>query len=92
MDRQEIKLLFNYLENNTKHLTSLQHKFIASLREHYRSTGFLTKNEVECLNGMKEYMVSVFNQEAEDVYGTEPDKYQAQYSTFDYGTSISAPY
>ena len=92
MDRQEIKLLFNYLENNTKHLTSLQHKFITSLREHYRSTGFLTKNEVECLYGMKEYMVSVFSEEAEDIYGSEHDKYQAQYSTFDYGTSISAPY
>jgi len=91
MDRQEIKLLLNYLENNTKHLTSLQYKFIASLKEHYKSTGFLAKKEVESLYEIKELMTSVFSQEDESVY-SETDKYQPQYSTFDYGTSISAPY
>jgi hypothetical protein len=88
MDRHEIKLLLNYLENNLKHLTSLQCKFIVSLKERYRMTGVLTPKEEESLKEIEELISS---QEAE-VVGAESDKYQAQYSSFDYGTFISAPY
>lgn len=91
MDRHEIKLLLNYLENNLKHLTSLQNKFLVSLKERYRMTGVLTPKEEECLKEIKELIPSVIDQEAE-VVGAESDKYQAQYSSFDYGTFISAPY
>ena len=92
MDRQEIKHLLNILENNSKYLTSLQHKFIASLKEHYKSTGFLTKKEVECLYDINEYLPSVLNEETEAVYGADADKYMAQYSSFDYGTSYNGPF
>ena len=92
MDRQEIKLLLNHLENNPKHLTSLQYKFITSLKEHYRSTGFLTKKEVECLYDLKEYLPSAISEETEAGYGSDADKYLAQYSSFDYGTSYNGPF
>lgn len=81
MNLKEIKFLLNYLENNPKHLNSLQHKFIASSLELYRSTGVLTKRQVECLNVMKEYIPSLVSGEA--VYESESDTYQAQYSSFD---------
>ena len=87
MDRQEIKYLLNYPENYPGHLNSLQNEFIASLKEHYKSTGVLTKRQVECLNEIKEYIPSLVLEEA--VYETESDKYPAQYSSFDYGTSFN---
>ena len=92
MDRQEIRHLLNILGNNSKHLTPLQHKFIASLKEHYKSTGFLTKKEVECLYDLNEYLPSVISEETESVYAAETDKYLAQYSSFDYGTSYNGPF
>jgi len=88
MDRQEIKLLFNILENNPKHLTPLQYKFLASAKDHYRFTGFLTKKEVDSLYEMKE----AITEETEAVYGSDSDKYLAQYSSFDYGTSYNGPF
>jgi hypothetical protein len=91
MDRREIKLLLNYLDSNVKHLSSLQCKFIASLKERYRMTGVITQKEMECLTEMQEMIPSLIKQEAE-VYGAESDRYQAQYSSFDYGTFISSPY
>lgn len=87
MDRQEIRLLLNYLENNSKQLTPLQNKFMASAKDHYRFTGFLTKKEVDSLYEMKEGV-----EEAELVYASDSDKYQAQYSSIDYGTFFNAPY
>lgn len=88
MDRQEIRILLNYLENNSKQLTALQHKFLSSARDHYRFTGFLTKREVDSLYEIKE----AITREAEPVYASDSDKYQAQYSSIDYGTFFNAPY
>lgn len=88
MDRQEIRILLNYLENNSKQLNALQIKFLASARDHYRFTGFLTKREVDSLYEMKELV----SQESEAVYASDSDKYQAQYSSIDYGTFFNAPY
>jgi hypothetical protein len=82
MERQEIKILFNYLENNRKHLNSLQHKFIVASNEHYNATMVLTKRQVECLTDMKEYISSMVREEA--VYKSGSDIYQAQYSSFDH--------
>ena len=87
MDRQEIRLLLIFLENSSKQLTPLQNKFLASARDHYRFTGFLTKKEVDSLYEMKD----MINQETEAVYA-DSDKYQAQYSSIDYGTFFNAPY
>jgi len=86
MERQEIKFLFNYLENNRKHLNSLQHKFIASSNEHYNATMVLTKKQVECLYDMKEYILSTVLEQA--VYESGSDIYQAQYSSFDHLTAF----
>lgn len=87
MNRQEINFLLNYLENNPKHLNSLQHEFITSSKEHYKSTGVLTKRQRECLYQIKEYIPSLVQEEA--VYESESDKYQAQYSSFDCLTSFN---
>lgn len=87
MDRKEIRLLFNYLVSNSKHLTSLQEEYMLTLKEQYSLTGVLTQRQVESLNEIKEFVPSKAN--------AEPDpalEYQAQYSGFDYGTSISAYY
>jgi uncharacterized protein YbaR (Trm112 family) len=81
MNRQEIKSLLNYLENNPKYLNSLQHKFIASSKEQFKSTGVLTKRQRECLYQIKEFIPSLIREEA--VHESESDKYQAQYSSFD---------
>lgn len=88
MDRQEIKSLLNYLENNPKHLNSLQRQFLSALKEHYKSTGVLTQREIECLNEIKGYIPSVVMEE-EAVYESE---YPAQYSSFDYGAIVSGPF
>lgn len=86
MERQEIKFLFNYLENNRKHLNSLQHKFIASSNEHYNATKVLTKKQIECLYDMKEYILSTVLEEAVNESGSEIS--QAQYSSFDHLTAF----
>jgi len=86
MERQEIKILFNYLENNRKHLNSLQHKFLASSNEQYNATMVLTKRQVESLNDMKEYISSMIREEA--VYKSGSDFSQAQYSSFDHLTAF----
>ena len=86
MDRQEIKFLLNYLENNPEHLNSLQHEFITSLKVHYKATGFLTKRQVEWLHEIKEYIPSMILGNA--VYESESDKYAAQYSSLDYLTYL----
>lgn len=88
MDRQEIKLLLNYLENNRKHLNSLQFEFIASVKENYKTTGVITPRQVACLYEMKEYIPSIVAAEAESVHESESDKYQAQYSSFDYAATF----
>lgn len=87
MDRKEINFLFNYLENNSRHLNSLQHEFVVSLKQHYKSTGVLTKRHVECLYVIKEYIPSLVPESA--VYETESDKYPAQYSSVDYLTPFN---
>lgn len=87
MDRQEIKILLNYLENNQEHLNTLQHEFIASLKEHYATTGVLTKRQVEFLYDSKEYIRSLILKEA--VHESESDKYIAQYSSFDHLTAFN---
>ena len=81
MDRQEIKNLLNYLENNIKILNSLQHEFLASLKANYRATGVMTKRQVEGLLEIKEYIRSLATRES--AYDTESDKYQSLYSSFD---------
>jgi hypothetical protein len=86
MDRQEIKSLLNYLENNRENLNSLHRELLASLKEHYTATMFLTKRQVEYLYEMKEYITSPGLEEA--VYESESLKYQAQYSSFDHLTSF----
>jgi hypothetical protein len=87
MNRQEIKFLLNYLENNPEHLNSLQHEFIASSKEHFKSTGVLTKRQRDCLYEIKEYIPSRIREKA--VHESESDKYQAQYSSFDCLTSFN---
>lgn len=84
MDLKEIKLLFNYLENNREHLNSLHHEFIATLKKHYNATGVLTKRQVEGLYQIKDYIPSLVIKE--DVSEPESDKYHAQYSSFDHMT------
>lgn len=86
MERQEIKILFNYLETNRKYLNSLQHRFIASSNEQYNATMVLTKRQVEHLNDIKEYISSKEQEEA--VYKSGSDIYQAQYSSFDHLTAF----
>jgi uncharacterized protein YbaR (Trm112 family) len=75
------------MENNQEHLPSLQHQFIVSLKEHYKSTGVLTKRQVECLYLIKDYIPSLALKET--VYESESDKFQAQYSSFDYLTPFN---
>jgi uncharacterized protein YbaR (Trm112 family) len=87
MDRQEINFLLNYLENNSRHLNSLQHEFVVSLKEHYKSTGVLTKRQIECLYAIKEYIPLLVAESA--VYESEYDKYPAQYSSFDNLTTFN---
>jgi uncharacterized membrane protein YgaE (UPF0421/DUF939 family) len=82
MDRKEIKFLFNYLENNRKHLNSLQHNFITSSKDYYNATSVLTKRQVECLNEMKDYINSQALEETDLKTGS--DIYQAQYSSYDH--------
>ena len=84
MDRQEFKFLLNYLENNREHLNILQHKFVASLKDNYNTTGVLTKQQVEFLYDTKEYILSLVSEKS--VNESEPDKYAAQYSSFDHLT------
>jgi hypothetical protein len=86
MERQEINILFNYLENNRKHLNSLQHKFIASSNEQFNATMVLTKKQIESLNDMKDYISSKVKEEA--VYKSVSDISQAQYSSFDHLTAF----
>ena len=82
MDRQEFKILLNYLENNQEHLNTLQHEFIASLKEHFETTGVLTKRQVEFLYDLEEYLRSLDLEK--DVHEPDADKYAAQYSSFDH--------
>lgn len=84
MDRQEFKLLLNYLENNRVHLNTLQHKFIDSLKDNYNATGVLTKRQVEFLHDTKEYIRSLVLEKS--VHESESEKYAAQYSSFDHMT------
>jgi len=86
MDRQEIKSLLNYLENNREHLNSLHRELLASLKVHYSVTRFLTKRQVEYLYEMKEHIPSPGMKEI--VYESELSKYPAQYSSFDHLTSF----
>lgn len=61
MDYKEIKLLFNYLENNRKNLSGLQLEFIDSLRQHFKITGLLTSIQLESLLNLKEKVNSYEN-------------------------------
>ena len=87
MDRQEFKILLNYLENNREHLNTLQNEFISSLKENYKATGVLTKRQVEFLYDTKEYIRSLVVKEA--VRESESEKYVAQYSSFDHLTAFN---
>jgi hypothetical protein len=79
MDRQEIKALFNYLDNNRKQLNALQNEFLASSKKIYNDTGVLTQRQIEFLNDMKELISSTV---ISDVV-LEPGSYRAQYSSYD---------
>ena len=87
MNRQEISILLNYLDNNQKHLNTLQHEFMASLKKNYSSTGVLTKRQVEFLYDLKDYIQSLLMERS--VYKSESDKYVAQYSSFDHFTAFN---
>ena len=87
MDRQEIKFLLNYIENNPEHLSPMQHEFFASLKQNYKSTGVLTKRQAECLNEIKEDIPSLVTEDA--VYESQSDKYPAQYSSFNSLTTFN---
>jgi hypothetical protein len=87
MDRQEFKILLNYLEINQEHLNTLQNEFINSLKGQYETTGVLTKRQVEFLYDLKEYLGSI-NLES-DKRDSEPDRYAAQYSSFDHSTTFN---
>ena len=80
MDRQEFKILLNYLENNREHLNTLQNEFITALKDNYNATGVLTKRQVEFLSDTKEYLRSLVQKEAVH------ESYIAQYSSFDHLT------
>ena len=53
---KEIRGIFNYLENNQKHLTSSQNEFIKSLKKYFRWKGNLTTRQTECLISIKDNM------------------------------------
>ena len=87
MNRQEISILLNYLDNNQEHLNTLQHEFMTSLKKNYSSTGVLTKRQLEFNYDLKDYIQSLLMERS--VYKSESDKYVAQYSSFDHFTSFN---
>jgi hypothetical protein len=54
MESREIRQIFNYLDNNSKHLTSSQAEFVKSLRKYFRWKGNLTQKQADCLISIKE--------------------------------------
>jgi len=56
MDTKEIRQTFNYLENNSKHLTSSQNEFIKSLKKYFKWKGNLTPKQEDCLISIRENM------------------------------------
>lgn len=87
MDRKEIKILLNFLENNREHLNPLQLGFLASIKNQYTSTWVLTKRQVDFLYDIKEYIRSKGLEES--AFKAEPDRYMAQYSSFDHLTTFN---
>jgi hypothetical protein len=87
MDRQEINILINYVDNNREHLNTLEHEFIASLKKNYNATGVLTKRQVEFLYDVKDYIQSMVSEKA--VFKSESEIYAAQYSSFDHLTPFN---
>lgn len=81
MDRQEIKFLLNYLESNLKQFNSLQNQFIETSKNNFRSTGVLTKRQVECLYAIKEQIPSPAVEKS--VHESDSETYHAQYSSLD---------
>ena len=81
MDHQEIKFLLIYLDSNGQYLNSLQHKFIASVKESYNATRVLTKRQIEYLYQIKEFILTLVLKEG--INESESNKYPAQYSSFD---------
>jgi hypothetical protein len=79
MDRQEIKILFNYLDNNRKHLNTLQNEFLVSAKKIYNATAVLTQRQLEFLYDMKELISSTLQKEV--VF--ESGSYREQYSSYD---------
>ena len=79
MDRQEIKILFKYLDDNREHLNTLQKEFLSSSKETYNATAVLTQRQIEFLNDMKELIAAAVIKEA--VF--ETGSYRAQYSSYD---------
>ena len=87
MDRQEVKFLLNYPEKNPAHLNSLQHEFVYSLKEHYKSTGVLTKRQAECLSEIKKSIPTLVPEGAVSEY--ESNNCAAQYSSLDFLTTFN---
>lgn len=56
MGTKEMRQIFNYLEDNQKHLTSSQYEFVKSLRKYFKWKGNLTPRQIECLISIKENM------------------------------------
>jgi hypothetical protein len=79
MDRHEIKILFNYLDNNRKHLNTLQREFLASSKNTYNATAVITQRQIEFLYDMKELISSAVQKEV--VF--ESGSYREQYSSYD---------
>jgi hypothetical protein len=81
MNRQEIKFILNYLENNPEHLNTLKYEFLVTLKKQYNTTGVLTKTQAEFLYDIKEYISQAPDKA---VFESESDNYRAQYSSFDH--------
>jgi hypothetical protein len=54
MGNKEIRKVFNYLEENQKHLTTSQSEFIKSLKKYFKWKKGLTTRQIECLVSLKE--------------------------------------
>jgi hypothetical protein len=80
MDRQEIKFLLNFLEDNRKHINPLQYAFVTSLRRQFNDTAVLTQKQIESLFDIKELIQPPSM--AENIL--EQESYRAQYSSFDH--------
>lgn len=58
MGNKEIREVFEFLEENRKSLTQYQLEFIKSLKKYYKWKGHLTERQIECLVGLREYIMA----------------------------------